>query len=210
MWPTVRCFGHGVASKMAAQPSERGSQHQQRMQLLVPPSVLAALATTTAPAATWAAHGDVLLVLAAASFMQVIAMLFVPTELALPPTTEGGRRQAKGERGAVAGAAQALAPAWLLCKCHSQVITTQHRYNCARCPATNHDGSDDSDSYSYFNCNCNCHCNCNAIFNVFNCDLLLATSAPSCQHRHSSNFPIAILQDDLRSHNSAASLLPNS
>lgn len=84
---------------MAAQPSERGSQHQQRMQLLVPSSVLAELATATAPAATWAAHWDVLLVLAAASFMQVIAMLFVPTELALPPTTEEGKKGRKRERG---------------------------------------------------------------------------------------------------------------
>lgn len=82
---------------MAAQPSERGSQHQQRMQLLVPSSVLADLATApAAPAATWAAHWDVLLVLAAASFMQVIAMLFVPTELALPPTTERQKKAAKG------------------------------------------------------------------------------------------------------------------
>lgn len=93
---------------MAAQPSERGSQHQQRMQLLVPSSVLAGLATApAAPAATWAAHWDVLLVLAAASFMQVIAMLFVPTELALPPTTERQKKATKG-RGVGAPLGQVL------------------------------------------------------------------------------------------------------
>lgn len=111
----MHCLGHGVASKMAAQPSERGSQHQQRMQLLVPSSVLADLARApAAPAATWADHWDVLLVLAAASFMQVIAMLFVPTELALPPTTARGSRQVKREgRGSTGAGTRHQQKQWL-------------------------------------------------------------------------------------------------